>query len=88
MKSLDHRNFFFKDSQKKNLTTKKQVDELKKLSQTTSNKNLNFNNGQNQLTGFYSTYSSFLIHNIQVFPDSALKDTSFLNDHPINLLDP
>ena len=40
VKSLDHRSFFFREEHKKQLSVKKQIDELKRII-STKNKNIN-----------------------------------------------
>lgn len=87
LKSLDHRSFFFKESQKKKLQSKYQVEELRKIS-LARDKNINQMKGGTKNSEFFCTYSSLQMNNQQTYPDEALKDPNLLADSPINLLDP
>jgi histone deacetylase complex regulatory component SIN3 len=77
VKSLDHRSFFFREEHKKQLSVKKQIDELKRII-STKNKNTNQLKGGTQSCEFYSTYCSFNILNVQVFPDHVLSTPEIL----------
>ena len=76
-----------KDAQKKAQSAKKQVDELKKIL-SSKEKNVNQLKGGSSTSEFFSTYSTFLIHNVQVYPDEVLQSRELKADHPINLKDP
>lgn len=58
LKSLDHRSFFFKEAQKKQLQGKKQLDELRKIAHLPHKTECQLKGG-NPNTEFFCTYSSF-----------------------------
>jgi len=88
-KSLDHRQFIFKEVQKKQYPNKKQIEELKKIqSVPAKEKSLNeLKGGSSKQHEFYCTYSSFNMGNLQVYNNEALSQSEFQTDAPINMAD-